>query len=130
MNIVTLTGRLTADPRLSYTPNTDTAVASFRLAVQRMSKRDEADFINCKTFGKQAETLSTYMHKGGMVGVVGRIETGSYKNKEGKMVYTTEVICDRVEFLSTRGNSETSRDNTSYVDMPDSFAEADEDIPF
>lgn len=97
MNRVELIGRLTRDPELSYTPNTQTAVASMTIAVDRPKKNGEsqgADFIRIKAFGKVAENVHKYMVKGRMISVCGRIQTGSYKNKEGQTVYTTEVVAD------------------------------------
>lgn len=139
MNKVVLIGRLTSDPRLSYTPTTQTAVASFRLAVNRDSKDGGADFIQCKVFGKQAENLQTYKGKGDEVAIDGRIETGSYKNKEGATIYTTEVVCNRIEYTHGSRSGEYSesagkryeeKSNLSGDELPDSFESAEDDIPF
>lgn len=124
MNEVVLIGRLVHDPQVRYV-NEDLATCGFRLAVDRQ-KKGEADFINCKVFGKQAENLQKYKHKGDQLGIHGRIETGSYKNKEGQTVYTTEVIADRVEFISTPSGQSQMR----HQDMPSGFEEVDEAIPF
>lgn len=139
MNCVTLIGRLTKDPELSYTPNSQTAVAKFNLAVDKERKEDGADYIRITVFGKQAENCDRWLGKGSQVGIKGRIQTGSYKNKDGQTVYTTDVIADRVEFLG--GGSErvkreekpsleefASKINTE--DLPDSFSAAEDDIPF
>ena len=102
MNSVVLIGRLARDPELSYTPSTQTAVCHFTLAVDRPRRQGEdrgADFIRITVWGRQAETCDRYLSKGRQVAVMGRIQTGSYKNREGVTVYTTEVIADRVEFL-------------------------------
>ena len=123
MNNVALIGRLTRDPELSYTPNTQTAVARFTLAVDRPKRNGEStgtDFIRVTVWGKQAETCDRYISKGRQVAVLGRIQTGSYKNREGVTVYTTEVVADRVEFLSdghrnSQGDA-SSRDNMSAGD--------------
>jgi len=107
MNSVVLVGRLARDPELSYTPNTQTAICRFTLAVDRPRRQGEdqgADFLRITVFGRQAETCDRYLSKGRQAAVHGRIETGSYKNKEGVTVYTTDIIADRVEFLSG-GNS-------------------------
>lgn len=108
MNNVTLVGRLTRDVDLRYTPN-GKAVANFNLAVNRPFKNqngeNEADFINCQTWGKQAENLANYMKKGNQIGVVGRIQTRNYENNEGKRVYVTEVVADSIQFLESRGQS-------------------------
>ena len=97
MNSVQLSGRLTKDPEMRYTSD-QLAIASFTIAVDRL-KREDADFISVKVFGKQAESCEKYTGKGLRVIVTGRIQTGSYTNREGSKVYTTDVIADRVEFL-------------------------------
>ena len=102
MNSVVLIGRLARDPELSYTPNTQTAVCRFTLAVDRPRRQGEdqgADFLRITVFGRQAETCDRCLSKGRQAAVHGRIETGSYKNREGVTVYTTDIIADRVEFL-------------------------------
>ncbi len=102
MNQVILIGRLTRDPELSYTPNTQSAVCRFTIAVDRPRRNGEdagADFIRITVWGRQAETCDRYLSKGRQVAVAGRIQTGSYKNREGVTVYTTDVVADRVEFL-------------------------------
>jgi len=113
MNNVVLIGRLTRDPELSYTPNTQTAVAHFSIAVDRPRRNGEdagADFIRITVFGRQAETCDRYLSKGRQVAVQGRIQTGSYKNREGVTVYTTDIVADRVEFLgSGQGGSQGDR---------------------
>ena len=102
MNSVILTGRLTRDPELRYTTGSQMAVTKFSIAVDRpvrQGKEREADFPRITVFGKQAENCERYLAKGRMVGIQGRIQTGSYQDKDGKTVYTTDVIADRVEFL-------------------------------
>ena len=102
MNSVVLIGRLARDPELSYTPNTQTAVCHFTLAVDRPRRQGEergADFLRITVFGRQAETCDRYLSKGRQAAVHGRIETGSYKNRDGVTVYTTDIIADNVEFL-------------------------------
>ena len=102
MNQVILIGRLARDPELSYTPNTQSAVCRFTIAVDRPRRNGEdagADFIRITVWGRQAETCDRYLSKGRQVAVEGRIQTGSYKNREGVTVYTTDVVADRVEFL-------------------------------
>jgi single-strand DNA-binding protein len=101
MNQVILIGRLTRDPEVRYTAD-QMAVATFTLAIDRpvsAGREKQADFPRVTVFGKQAETCERYLSKGRQVAVQGRIRTGSYKNKEGATVYTTEVVADRVEFL-------------------------------
>jgi len=154
MNSVVLIGRLTRDPELSYTPNNQTAVAHFSLAVDRPRRNGEdqgADFIRITVWGKQAELCDRFLSKGSQAAVLGRIQTGSYKNREGVTVYTTEVVADRVEFLGSNqgGNRNQSAEtqgnggfagNDAFVqnepafpgfdDMPDTFQAAEDDIPF
>ena len=101
-------GRLARDPELSYTPNTNTAVASATIAIDRPKRNGEsqgADFIRIKVFGKVAENFAKWKKKGDQIAVVGRIQTGSYKNKDGQTVYTTEVVADEIEFLGGGRNS-------------------------
>ena len=144
MNNVVLIGRLTRDPELSYTPNNQTPVCRFTIAVDRPRRNGEdmgADFIRITVWGKQAENCDRYIAKGRQVGVSGRIQTGSYKNKDGITVYTTEVVADRVEFLGGGSGSNAPVNNESSVepsapdmsafdDIPDSFQAAEDDIPF
>lgn len=100
MNVTILIGRLTKDPELRYTPETQNAVCTFTLAVDRPMSRDrQADFIRITVFGKQAENCAKFITKGKQVAVEGRIQTGSYRNQNGDTVYTTDVIANRVEFL-------------------------------
>ncbi|MDR0570124.1 MAG: single-stranded DNA-binding protein [Clostridiales Family XIII bacterium] len=101
MNQVILIGRLTRDPEVRYTGD-QMAVASFTVAIDRVTRADkekQTDFPRVVTFGKQAELCERYLAKGRLVAVQGRIQTGSYKNKEGATVYTTDVVAERVEFL-------------------------------
>lgn len=98
MNNVILIGRLTKDIELKTTQG-GMSVVSFSVAVDRTGK-EGADFPRCKAFSKIADNMQKYCGKGSLVAIEGRIETGSYKNDEGKTVYTTEVIANRVEFLS------------------------------
>lgn len=140
MNTVILTGRLTRDPEVRYANESQTAVARFNLAVDRPFSRDEekkADFPSVVCFGKTAELVEKYITKGKKIGVTGRLQTGSYTNKDGVKVYTTEVIADRVEFLEKReqsdniaGDSDFNQDKHSDDDVYKDFAKLDEDIPF
>lgn len=111
MNTVNLIGRLTKDPELKYTPS-GMAICKFTLAVNRdftnQNGEREADFINCTTFKKTAENLSNYQAKGSRIGVVGRIQTGSFEGQDGKRVFTTDVIVDRIEFLDSKNQSNES----------------------
>lgn len=128
MNNVILTGRLTKEPETRYTAENQTAVTTFVLAVNRMGKDKGADFPRVTVFGKQAENVATYCKKGAMVGVQGRIQTGSYE-KDGQKIYTTDVIADRVEFLGKREAEGTHRSEPTSEPVPQ-FASLDEDIPF
>lgn len=102
INNVVLVGRLTKDPELKYTQN-GIAVARFTLAVNRtFSNQQEADFINCVAWRKQAENLANYMRKGSLIGVQGRIQTGSFDDKDGKRIYTTDIVADNIQFLEPR----------------------------
>ena len=128
MNSVILIGNLTRDPETRQVG--DMAICTFTVAVQRM-KKDEADFPKVTVFGKSAENCDKYLSKGSKVAVQGRLQTGSYQNKDGVTVYTTDVIADRVEFLSNGGEKVTanrSQDSTGAI--PHGFSAADEDIPF
>lgn len=147
MNVVTLIGRLSKDPELRYSP-TGTANTKITVAVDRgynQQKRQEieaqnqptADFINCVAFGKTAELIANYFNKGNRIGVVGRIQTGSYNKQDGTRVYTTEVLVSSVEFIESRStnNQGNSNQNNNYA-RPQNQEEAtffygnNEDIPF
>lgn len=143
MNSVNLIGRLTKDPEVRYSTGANqTAVARFTLAVDRERQEDEADFISCVTFGKSAENMEKYMSKGRKVAVIGRIQTGSYE-KDGKKYYTTDVICNRVEFLdkktdAPKNNGEENQvpagsygEESQVAMTPEGFVKlTDDDIPF
>ena len=141
MNKVALTGRLTRDPEIRYsTGENATAVGRFGLAVNRGFKKEgderTADFINCVCFGKTAEFLEKYFHKGMKADISGRIQTGSYTNKDNVKVYTTDVVVEELEFgesKSASGNTGTATTNTSsapndeYMNVDD---DVDDDLPF
>ena len=147
MNNVVLIGRLTKDIELRYTQS-QMAVATFTLAVDRFSKPGEerkADFIRITVFGKQAENCDRYLSKGRQTCVQGRIQTGSYTNKDGQTVYTTDVVADRVEFIgggsrdggsSSGGSDKGFSESTNYADefdadiISESFRETNDDVPF
>ena len=126
MNVVVLTGRLTKDVELSYT-TTGTAKATFTLAVDRIKKTEDqtADFIRITVWSAQAENCNRYLHKGSKCAVHGRIQTGSYKDRNGQTVWTTDVIAERVEFLDSKSENREKRDyppqqtyNATYDDLP------------
>lgn len=101
MNKVVLSGNLTKAVEVRYTQQ-GLAVGNFTLAIKREIKNDEVDFINCVAYGKTAELISKYLDKGSRILAEGRIQTGSYENKEGKKIYTTDVIVDKIEFLNNK----------------------------
>lgn len=118
MNKAILIGRLTRDPELRYTGQ-GTALARFTVAINRRRQKDkpqEADFINCLAWGVAAENLSKYQSKGNQIAVHGRIQTGSYENKEGRKVYTTEVVAEEIEFIGSR-NSSNSNNGQQALDQ-------------
>ncbi|WP_436871726.1 single-stranded DNA-binding protein [Mammaliicoccus sciuri] len=120
INSVTLVGRLTKDPELRTTPS-GVEVGNFTLAVNRtftnQNGERDADFINCIVFRKQAVNVNQYLSKGKLAGVVGRLQTRSYENKEGQKVFVTEVVCDNVQFLEpkdSQNGSNSYQNGTSY----------------
>ena len=114
MNKVILMGRLTRDPEVRYSQGDNPmAIARFSLAVDRRRTSNNqdgqtADFINIVTFGKLGEFAEKYLHKGTKVTLSGRIQTGSYTNKDGQKVYTTEVVADEIEFAESKNSSSSS----------------------
>ena len=135
MNSVVLIGRLARDPELSYTPNTQTAVCRMTVAVDKPRKQGEdqgADFIRVTVWDRQAENCDRYLSKGSQVAVRGRIETGSYTNREGQKVYTTEVVADRyngVEFLGSRNGGSGGQSSGSNQGGQPTFAENESTAP-
>ena len=130
MNKVILIGRLTDKPELAYTPN-QIAVTKFSIAVDRQSKEGGADFIRITVFGRQAESVCRYMDKGRQIAVLGRIQTGSYKNREGKTVYTQDVIADYAEFL---GNAPAKEETAKQIEQDANelfgFPQVSDGMPF
>ncbi|MBQ8663519.1 MAG: single-stranded DNA-binding protein [Eubacterium sp.] len=144
MNKVILMGRLTRDPEVRYSQGEQsTAVARYTIAVDRRFKRDgdaqTADFIGCVAFGRQAEFAEKYFRKGTKIAVVGRIQTGSYTNKDGQRVYTTDVVVEEQEFAESKaasadnGFQPADRPSPSnafgdgFMNIPDGI---DEELPF
>ena len=131
-NLVFLIGRLTRDPEVRYTSGTQMAVCTFTLAIDRPVKagaEKQTDFPRVTVFGKQAENCERFLAKGRLVGVQGRLQTGSYTNKDGATVYTTDVVADRVEFLECAEREQSKEQET----VPQGFAAVDEsefDVPF
>ena len=124
MNNVILIGRLANDVEFGYTPS-QTAMCKFTLAVSRA--KEGADFIRIIVWDKQAENCNRYLSKGRQVAIQGRIQTGSYKGKDGKTVYTTDVIADRVKFLGGEKPAEKPVIDTDY---PERFNAVDDYVPF
>ena len=139
VNNVVLVGRLTKDVELKYTQS-GMAVAKFILAVNRQFKKDgqpDADFITCTAFSKTAENLANFMRKGSQIGVVGSIQTGYYDDKDGKRVYTTDVICNNIQFLESRqeqqgGQQQYQAPQPQYQAPKQQYRQPmnDEDLPF
>ncbi len=152
LNNVVLIGRLTRDPEIRYAPSTQMAIASFSIAIDRYSKpgaEKQTDFPRITVFGKQAENCEKFLSKGRLVAIQGRIQTGSYTNKDGNKVYTTDVVANNVQFLEW-GDRKNGDDSSSYqssgggfpsgdmglvdgLDMSDiagSFEAVDEETPF
>lgn len=150
MNVVILVGRLTRDPEIKTGNST---VAKFNIAVNRDFKDASgnygADFVNCVAFGKTAEFLQNHFHKGSMIGITGRINTGSFTNKDGQTIYTTDVAVEKVKFVGSKSDNAAApaaaesatpqkavkkekadkpkkQDNTEFLAIPDTI----DDIPF
>lgn len=134
MNSVQLIGRLTRDPEIRYTDG-GASIARFGLAVDRRFKQEngaDADFINIVSFGKTAEFIEKYFHKGMKIALNGRIQTGSYTDKDGKKVYTTDIVAENVEFCESKGTSSNNdapapASDGDFMSVPDGI---DEELPF
>ncbi len=136
MNKVALTGRLTKDPDVRYsTGENQMCIARFSLAVNRRgAKKDgerKADFPSCVAFGKTGEFIEKYARKGMKFDITGRIQTGSYTNKDGNTVYTTDVVVEEIEFGESKGSSSQpkpeSEPTEEWVNVPD---DVDDELPF
>ena len=151
MNKVIMMGRLTRDPEVRYSQGANqTAVARFSIAVDRRMKREgepDADFFNCTCFGKQAEFVEKYLHKGIKVVLSGRVQNDNYTNKDGQMVYGVRVMVDELEFAESKnasGNASGNGNNAgnasngnnapatggagdAFMNIPDGI---DEELPF
>jgi single-strand DNA-binding protein len=138
MNCVNLAGRLTRDPEIRYSQGQNsTAIAKYTLAVDRRFKRDgdqTADFINCVAFGKSAEFAEKYLRRGMKIIIRGRIQTGSYTNKDGQKVYTTDVVIEENEFAESKSASQHNQSNDAPTSSGDGFLNVPEgldgDFPF
>ena len=139
MNKVILIGRLTKDPETRYSQGQNsTCISRYSLAVDRQFKRDgeqTADFLNCVAFGKQGEFAEKYLKKGAKIAVTGRLQTGSYTDKDGKKVYTTDVVVESHEFVESKKESGKETQSSPYgsigtdgfMNIPDGI---DEELPF
>ena len=133
-------GRLVRDPDVRYSngANGSTAVARYTLAVDRKFKQEgqqTADFINCIAFGKLGEFAEKYLHKGVKIAIAGRIQTGSYTNKDGQKVYTTDVVVEEQEFCESKASNQQSQNNDrpqassdGFMSIPDNLE--DDELPF
>ena len=137
MNKVVIIGRFTRDPEIKYTTGENaTATARFSLAVNRRFKNKEgnydADFINCVAFGKTAEFIEKYFTKGMAIGITGRIQTGSYTNKEGQKVYTTDVVVEETEFVESKnkGTSDNVPNNNANSNSDFEEVVSEDEMPF
>ena len=132
MNVWNGIGRLTKDPDTRYATE-NMAVARFTIAVDRYGKDAGADFIGCVAFDKSAEFIDKYFRKGMKIGITGHIRTGKYDNKDGKKVYTTDVVVDRAEFVEKKADAPetigqpTENPTDEFISIPDNI---DEEIPF
>lgn len=130
MNKVILMGRLTRDPEIRYSQGERSmAIARFTLAVDRRRRNSDngnndqtADFITCVAFDRQAEFAEKYLHQGTKMLVTGRIQTGSYTNKDGQRVYTTEVMVDELEFAESKASSENGNYSVPSRPVPSAAA--------
>lgn len=142
MNKVILMGRLTRDPEVRYSQGENAmAIARYTLAVDRRGARDgqqTADFINCVAFGRNGEFAEKYFRKGIKICVEGRIQTGSYTNKDGVKVYTTDVVVESSEFAESKASASSGENSTpnsapaptaddGFMNIPDGI---DEELPF
>ena len=135
-------GRLTRDPDIRHTqPNSaqeQTCIARYSLAVDRRFRRDgdsqTADFISCVAFGRQAEFAEKYLRKGTKIAITGRIQTGSYTNRDGQKVYTTDVVIEEQEFAESKAAGQTTQQNPAPMAREDGFMEIpdglEEELPF
>ena len=137
MNKVIIIGRFTRDPEIKYsTGENATATARFSLAVNRRFKNKEgnydADFINCVAFGKTAEFIEKYFSKGMAIGITGRIQTGSYTNKEGQKVYTTDVVVEETEFVESKNKGASDNVPNNNANSNSDFEEviSEDEMPF
>lgn len=131
MNKSIFTGNLTRDPEIRYSQGTNMAVAHFGIAVNRKFAKDgeiDTDFFNCTAFGKTAEFIEKYFHKGSRIFLAGRVQNDNYTNKNGEKVYSVQIIVEDVEFGEKKSSQETTHDNNDdFVQIPEGQTG---DIPF
>lgn len=127
MNNVSLVGRLTKDPELKITQS-GLSVCRFTVAVDRPYSKDQTDFINCIAWKKTAEFITNYFSKGQRIALTGSIQTGSYTDRDGKTVYTTDINVNNVEFCESKKQSDSSGSNHNNVETDD--MPFDDDLPF
>lgn len=133
MNKVILIGRMTRDAEVRYSSDGATCIAKYTLAVDRKYKRDgepETDFVSCVAFGKAGEFAEKYGRKGTKLAIEGRIQTGSYTNKDGQKVYTTDVVIESQEFAESKkdaSEAHTTASNDGFMNIPEGI---DEELPF
>ena len=131
INRVILMGRLTRDPDIRYAQGSNTAIARFTLAIDRDYQREgeerQADFISCIAFDKKAELIEKHFRKGNLIAIEGRIQTGSYTNKDGQTVYTTDIIVDKVSFTGEK-REETPQQAQPSVDTGGEFMSIPEGV--
>ena len=131
MNSVQIIGRLIKDPDIRYTQGQKpTCIAKFSVAIDRKFKRDgeaTADFPSVVAFGKTAEFIEKYFKKGMKIGICGRIQTGSYDDRDGKKVYTTEVVAEDVEFVEKKDADNTENQSGGFQNIPEGI---ESDLPF
>lgn len=121
-------GRLTKDPECRYTQGENPmCVARYTLAIDRQNGKGEADFISCVCFGKTAEFAEKHLSKGMKIGISGRVQTGSYKNKDGNTVYTTDIVVNSTTFCEKKEQTEKKKDADGFMQIPDTI---DESLPF
>lgn len=141
MNKVILMGRLTRDPEVRYTQGDNaSAVARYSLAVDRKYNREQqsADFINCVAFGRAAEFAERYLRQGTKIAITGHIQTGSYTNRDGQKVYTTDIIIEEQEFAESKASTQTSSNQPAPAPTPSNIGDGfmnipdgiDEELPF
>lgn len=136
MNIVIMMGRLTKDAEVRYGGANNTAVASFSIAVDRRYKREgqpDADFFNCTAFGKTAEFIEKYLHKGSKVVIQGELQNNHYKEKDGHQQYAEKVIVNSVEFAESKKAALENQQAAQKESSPDDFIDVpkdDSDLPF